>query len=758
MQRIADLIGWLIVSGLLFGTALRVRGGNEAINVDTATHRVMSPSTIDFSGVTVLGIGGGGGSPGGSSSQVQWNNSGAFGGVPYLTYDGVRVKQQAGARFNLADPTDTTKLALFDLSNVGTGVTRVVTVPNADTVLVQPNAATTNNFLTGITTQGVVTKAQPSATNLTNGVTGSGQVVLATSPTIQNPVINTNITLTGTLDYARVYSADSQIDIKNDNGLGVALTGTGFPGNGTGLDLRTDGSILLETGYGSAIPSAAGAVLDNVKVAPETTTVSGTTNITTAGGFNKFAIYRPTYTDSSAVTVTNAATLWIENSPLAAGSLSITNPYALWVDNGVTRLDGGLDVGTTGQAPSGVVDVSTGFRVAGAATSGNVLRGNGTNFVSAQLAYSDLSGTPSIPTAANPTATVGMSAVNGSATTYMRSDAAPALSAAISPTWTGTHTFKVAPSVAITNATTNAADTLLTLQHDSTGTVAAGFGSLIMYRLKDSGGSIVNAGGEQVDWLSATPGAATAELKILLANAGGAPAPVAVFGAGGGLSVGSPPAGAPNGVIDAGGGFTINGVTPGTGFFLQSDLTKYKASTWALPTSNGSSGQVLMSSGGTATVFAGGAVWDGVAAVSGSDATTTSTSFVDVTGLATAGLSSSTKYEVEIMLDVGTSADTNGTQYALHSNTGAGATMYVFTQGTTSSATAMTTVVGNAFDSGFGAPQTWLTAASLNGMIFVRGFVKSGSTPSTITVRHLKVTSGTSTVRVGSYIKWRKTP
>jgi len=83
--------------------------------------------------------------------------------------------------------------------------------------------------------------------------------------------------------------------------------------------------------------------------------------------------------------------------------------------------------------------------------------------------------------------------------------------------------------------------------------------------------------------------------------------------------------------------------------------------------------------------------------------------------------------------------------------------MYVFTQGTTNSATAMTTVVGNAFDAALGN-QTWLTSASVSGMIFIRGFVKTAVTPGTVTVRHLKVTSGTSTVRVGSYIKWRKTP
>jgi hypothetical protein len=42
---------------------------------------------------------------------------------------------------------------------------------------------------------------------------------------------------------------------------------------------------------------------------------------------------------------------------------------------------------------------------------------------------------------ANPTGTIGLSAVNGVATTFLRSDAAPALSQAIAPTWTGKHTF-----------------------------------------------------------------------------------------------------------------------------------------------------------------------------------------------------------------------------------------------------------------------------------------------------------------------------
>ncbi len=44
-------------------------------------------------------------------------------------------------------------------------------------------------------------------------------------------------------------------------------------------------------------------------------------------------------------------------------------------------------------------------------------------------------------TAANPTGTIGLAAVNGVSATYMRSDATPALSQSIAPTWSGIHRF-----------------------------------------------------------------------------------------------------------------------------------------------------------------------------------------------------------------------------------------------------------------------------------------------------------------------------
>ena len=55
---------------------------------------------------------------------------------------------------------------------------------------------------------------------------------------------------------------------------------------------------------------------------------------------------------------------------------------------------------------------------------------------------------------ANPSAHVGLTAVNGTATTAMRSDGAPAIDQGITPTWTGAHTFS--NTTASTSPTTGA--------------------------------------------------------------------------------------------------------------------------------------------------------------------------------------------------------------------------------------------------------------------------------------------------------------
>lgn len=74
-----------------------------------------------------------------------------------------------------------------------------------------------------------------------------------------------------------------------------------------------------------------------------------------------------------------------------------------------------------------------------------LLSGNASNAANANYAILSGSATSAAGLAAggfaNPTALTGLATVNGSATTAMRSDAAPALSQSITPTWTGAHTW-----------------------------------------------------------------------------------------------------------------------------------------------------------------------------------------------------------------------------------------------------------------------------------------------------------------------------
>jgi hypothetical protein len=139
----------------------------------------------------------------------------------------------------------------------------------------------------------------------------------------------------------------------------------------------------------NSVASGTSATLDEFKVAAATTTLTGTTHVTTAKGFNKVSFYKPTYTDSSSVTVDQGATLYIEDAPAAAGSVTLTNAYALWVDNGTTRLDGNII--TTGL---------TGILVGNGSSNASVITpGTG---VAAELArgssHTTSSGTPTINT------------------------------------------------------------------------------------------------------------------------------------------------------------------------------------------------------------------------------------------------------------------------------------------------------------------------------------------------------------------------
>lgn len=89
---------------------------------------------------------------------------------------------------------------------------------------------------------------------------------------------------------------------------------------------------------------------------------------------------------------------------------------------------------------------------------------------------------------ANPSASVGLSAVNGSAGTFLRSDGAPALSQSIVPTWSGLHTFQVFP-VTPSSAPTTDYQVSNKKYVDDSGTAKLAIAAGANYRLTASDGS-----------------------------------------------------------------------------------------------------------------------------------------------------------------------------------------------------------------------------------------------------------------------------
>lgn len=162
--------------------------------------------------------------------------------------------------------------------------------------------------------------------------------------------------------------------------------------------------------------------------------------------------------------------------PVANGGTAVTSLGNLTKadDTNVTLTLGGTPTGALIKAASITAGWTGQLAVArggtGAASLTGVLKGNTTSAISSAASadvYGLWSGTCNSTTflrgdgscqtpvgttvGANPTGTIGLSAVNGVATTFLRSDGAPALSQAITPTWTGAHTFSNA-STAITVA------------------------------------------------------------------------------------------------------------------------------------------------------------------------------------------------------------------------------------------------------------------------------------------------------------------
>lgn len=200
-------------------------------------------------------------------------------------------------------------------------------------------------------------------------------------------------------------------------------------------------------------------------------------------------------------------------------------------------------------------------------------------------------------------------------------------------------------------------------------------------------------------------------------------------------------------------GIKIGG-SAATNTMLKGNGTNYVASTetYAAP---GTSGNVMKSDGTNWTSAANTGEWTTLQ-VAGSDVTTTGQTLVDITGLVTPTLTVSSNYEIEAMLIISTSAVATGTEYGINCSGTSTTQGIIYIGPTTVTAGVQVMAEDGTNTNNTAASPAMLTTASETGVVWIRGIVGTGTGSPTIAIRHLKVTSGSSTVKIGSSFKYRK--
>ncbi len=216
------------------------------------------------------------------------------------------------------------------------------------------------------TTPSVTTLTATGATGLAltgtpvlSGITAVGQVGAVPAGGSANGQmwnINAPSGFTGNLIRAQVNGGAHVFNVNSSGDttiLGTAavtgastLTGQVNALNRLGVGTTSTPAATLEVKSVNGVVGTLATELPAFRVSTNSQALPDTTTLTNARHF--FAVH-PTFTAATGTaTITNAATMYIDQEPTASSGASITNAYSIWVDGGNTRLDG--DILLDGQA------------------------------------------------------------------------------------------------------------------------------------------------------------------------------------------------------------------------------------------------------------------------------------------------------------------------------------------------------------------------------------------------------------------------
>jgi hypothetical protein len=334
---------------------------------------------------------------------------------------------------------------------------------------------------------GAVAQVTPSIIEVvppaSSGSGGSGTV---TSVTLTTP--NSTLSLGGSsCNSTTVFSCTADINLGNANlwaalqeytkgDFGLLGSSTGYTLLESGLSGSSNNTLTLPTEASDTLVDLTGTqtLTNKTLTSPSLTSPTVTSSFTATGLVtNADLAHAATTVNGQTCTLGSTCTVTAAASSLTVGTTTISSGTNTDIEynNGGTLGEyavsgSGSVVMTTSPSISGLTVTSsltaTGLVTLGdlATQAANTILGNATSGSASPtaLAIGSCSGATNaliwttssgfgcntfsaVPSAANPTGTVGLSTVNGSAATFMRSDAAPPLSVSITPTWSGLHTF-----------------------------------------------------------------------------------------------------------------------------------------------------------------------------------------------------------------------------------------------------------------------------------------------------------------------------
>jgi hypothetical protein len=196
------------------------------------------------------------------------------------------------------------------------------------------NLTVASSLLTSATTASVF---NTTATTITAFGAATTMTIGGTPTTAITHNYSTNATATATtktinLGTGGVSGSTTNINLAPTDSLGTTTIGNNLTVRGR-MQTSSNTSLASWTTTGISFDSAAATFTDT------STPAAGTVGTQVANSFNT-----PTFASTNAITVTNAATVFINNQPTAGTNTTITDPWALYVNAGESRFNGSISL------------------------------------------------------------------------------------------------------------------------------------------------------------------------------------------------------------------------------------------------------------------------------------------------------------------------------------------------------------------------------------------------------------------------------